>query len=180
MDLKALIQGVEQIAEDKKIEVKKVFEAIEGALAAAYKKALRTIDGVARAIESGRIALQPSPRAKGPLKVTSNFSKPDFCKAIAEAKKYIAVGDAFQLVISQAFQAKVKSRPFDVYRALRSINPSPYMFYIHAGSFHLVGSSPETHVRCEAGVATLRPIAGTRPRGSNDSEDEALKKELLA
>lgn len=146
----------------------------------AYAGALKTIDAVARRIENGRVP-RPARRApKAGIKVTSNFTKPAFCRAIAEAKKYIAAGDAFQLVLSQAFQAKVKSRPFDVYRSLRSINPSPYMFYIHAGSFHLVGSSPETHVRCENGLATLRPIAGTRPRGKNEAEDRALEKELLA
>ena len=147
---------------------------------AVYQKAVQRIRAVASQIENTKAKTLPGVAGSKAPVVTSNFSRAAFCGIVKEAKKYIACGDAFQLVLSQAFQAKIKSHPLNVYRALRSINPSPYMFYIHAGSFCLVGSSPETHVKCEGGLATLRPIAGTRPRGGSEEEDRCLEKELLA
>ncbi len=148
----------------------------------AYEKAEAKIDTLIHDLQ------MPAPRAKmltatvdGPVAETdSNFTQAAFCKAVTRAKEYIRKGDIFQVVLSQAFSADVTSEPFDVYRALRSINPSPYMFYLDAGPFQLVGSSPEVHVRCEEGKATLRPIAGTRARGSSETKDKALEKELLA
>ncbi len=148
----------------------------------AYERAEVKIDSIVHDLQL------PTPRAKlltavadGPIAETdSNFTRKAFCKAVASAKKYIRRGDIFQVVLSQAFKAEVRSEPFDIYRALRSINPSPYMFYLDAGPFQLVGSSPEVHVRCEDGKASLRPIAGTRARGKSESKDRALEKELLA
>jgi len=121
-------------------------------------------------------------RAKKPgsIRLSSNFTKPAFEKAVRRVKEHIRQGDVIQTVISQRFQTPYTCNDFDIYRALRSINPSPYMFYLKCDGFALVGSSPEVHVRCEDGKALLRPIAGTRPRGKDPAEDEKLEKGLLA
>ncbi|MBI3252014.1 MAG: anthranilate synthase component I [Candidatus Omnitrophica bacterium] len=119
-------------------------------------------------------------KGKGPLKFRSNFTRAGFEKIVRRAKTFIKKGDIIQVVLSQAFRTDVRSEPFRIYRALRSINPSPYLFYLDGGDFHVVGSSPEVHVRCEGWKALLRPIAGTRRRGKDPREDAALEKELLA
>jgi anthranilate synthase component 1 len=110
----------------------------------------------------------------------SNFSEKDFSEAVEKAKEYIKAGDIIQVVLSQRFQSPCSGiEPFDIYRALRVINPSPYMFYLRLEDVELVGSSPEILVRVEDERIDLRPIAGTRPRGKNDEEDSLLEKELL-
>lgn len=113
-------------------------------------------------------------------RIESNMRRGEFQRAVVKAKRYIRKGDIFQVVLSQAFKTRTRSNPFDVYRALRSINPSPYMFYLNCGDFKIVGSSPEVHVRCEGRQAALRPIAGTRRRGKDAAEDARLEKELLS
>ncbi len=123
--------------------------------------------------------LLPARSAGYRQKINSNFSRASFRKAVLKAKKYIKAGDIFQVVLSQAFGTPLTAQPFDVYRALRSVNPSPYMFYLNGGNFQLIGSSPEVHARCEGAKALLRPIAGTRPRGVDDEQDQKLEKELL-
>ncbi|MCX7724586.1 MAG: anthranilate synthase component I [Thermodesulfovibrio sp.] len=110
----------------------------------------------------------------------SNFSKEDFIFTVKKAKDYVLNGDVVQVVISQRFEAETKAHPFDIYRLLRLINPSPYMFYIDTGEVFLVGSSPEILVRLEDGKVIVRPIAGTRPRGKTEEEDFALERELLS
>ncbi len=116
----------------------------------------------------------------------SNMSEEAFCRAVETAKEHIAAGDIFQVVLSQRLSRRTSAAPFDIYRALRRINPSPYMFFFDfahlagAEPLRLLGASPEMHVRLERGVASLRPIAGTRPRGRTPAEDEALAQELLA
>ena len=110
----------------------------------------------------------------------SNVPKEKFLANVAESKKYITAGDIIQVVGSQRFSANTKATPLDVYRAARSINPSPYMFLLELDGFSLVGASPEIHVRCEDGKVEIRPIAGTRRRGKTPAEDSALEKELLA
>ena len=110
----------------------------------------------------------------------SNQEKDRFLKNVARAKEYINEGDIIQVVGSQRFSAEVNASPLDVYRAVRSINPSPYMFLLEFEGYSLVGASPEIHVRCEDRRVEIRPIAGTRPRGRNADEDLALEKELLA
>ncbi len=113
--------------------------------------------------------------------VTSNFTcKEDFERAVAECKEYIASGDVIQVVLSQRFSTSVSGDPFDVYRALRSVNPSPYMYYLSFGDIKLIGSSPEILVTAEQGNVVTRPIAGTRPRGQTEEEDICLAEELLA
>ncbi len=121
----------------------------------------------------------PPPRV-GPLVTTSNFSKADFMRAVERAREYIAAGDCVQTVLSQRLEADIRAHPFNIYRALRTINPSPYMYYLELGGFTIVGSSPEVLVRQEGDRLILRPIAGTRPRGATEEEDEALERELLA
>ncbi|MDV2496235.1 MAG: anthranilate synthase component I [bacterium] len=121
----------------------------------------------------------PPPRV-GPLVTTSNFSKADFMRAVERAREYIAAGDCVQTVLSQRLEADIRAHPFNIYRALRTINPSPYMYYLELGGTTIVGSSPEVLVRQEGDRLILRPLAGTRPRGATEEEDEALERELLA
>jgi anthranilate synthase component 1 len=115
-----------------------------------------------------------------PAPFESNVTKEKFSANVLQAKKYITAGDIIQVVGSQRFSAPVKASPIDVYRAVRSVNPSPYMFLLELNGFSLVGASPEIHVRCEDGRVEIRPIAGTRRRGKTPEEDAALEKELLA
>jgi anthranilate synthase component I len=110
----------------------------------------------------------------------SGFEKTEFCAAVDKVKGYIRDGDAFQVVLSQRLSAPFQGRALDVYRALRVMNPSPYMYHLDFGRFQVTGSSPEVLVRVEQGEVTLRPIAGTRPRGATPEEDAQLATELLA
>ncbi len=110
----------------------------------------------------------------------SNTPREKFLANVLKAKEYIVAGDIIQVVGSQRFSTPVKAAPLDIYRAARSINPSPYMFLLELDGFSLVGASPEIHVRCEDHKVEIRPIAGTRPRGKTPGEDAALERELLA
>ncbi len=111
---------------------------------------------------------------------SSNFTEEGFKAAVETCKEYIRAGDAFQIVPSQRFSSRPGVDGLRIYRALRSINPSPYMYYLDYGDFEIIGASPETLVKVSAGIAETKPIAGTRPRGADDAEDKALEKELLA
>jgi anthranilate synthase component 1 len=128
-------------------------------------------------------AIRPTPHA--PRDITSNFSKEGFEEAVRKCKDYIAAGDCIQIVLSQRFETELNADTFDVYRALRSINPSPYMFYLTFGDVRLVGSSPEILVTEDKGLVRTRPLAGTRRRAKDrygnviPEEDEALMRELL-
>lgn len=129
----------------------------------------------------------PSPLASatlgetGPVKVPAgNFTKAAFEKMVDDSKEFIRAGDIFQIVLSQRFSRDFTKTPLDLYRALRTVNPSPYMFLLETGDFALVGASPEVHVRLTGRKVEIRPIAGTRPRGKSVAEDVALEKELLA
>ncbi|MBT3337552.1 MAG: anthranilate synthase component I [Anaerolineae bacterium] len=116
----------------------------------------------------------------------SNFTFDEFCENVEEAKEHIAAGDIFQVVLSQRLSRETSASPFEIYRSLRRINPSPYMFFFDFAHltaddpFYLIGASPEIHVRLEDSVASLRPIAGTRPRGATPEEDQNLADELLS
>ena len=110
----------------------------------------------------------------------SAFPRSDYEQAVERAKDYIVEGDIMQVVLSQRLSIACEAPPLNVYRALRCLNPSPYMYYLDLDEFQIVGSSPEILVRSESGKVTVRPIAGTRPRGSNEAEDLAIEKELLA
>ncbi len=114
------------------------------------------------------------------LPFTSNVAKEKFLTNVEASKKFITAGDIIQVVGSQRFSVETKASPLDVYRAARSVNPSPYMFLLELDGFSLVGASPEIHVRCEDNKVEIRPIAGTRRRGKTPDEDAALEKELLA
>lgn len=120
------------------------------------------------------------PEDPTPVPFESNTPKPSFFENVRRAKGYIQGGDVIQVVGSQRFSADVKSTPLDIYRAVRSINPSPYMFLLELEGFALVGASPELHVRCVDRHVEIRPIAGTRRRGAGPEEDSALERELLA
>jgi len=133
------------------------------------------------------ILRQPAPLAPAPLpesppiKVPSgNFTQPDFEAAVEKAKSYIRAGDIIQVVGAQRFSKPFTQTPLDLYRALRTVNPSPYMFILETGDFSLVGASPEVHVKLTDGLVEIRPIAGTRRRGATPAEDAALERELLA
>jgi anthranilate synthase component 1 len=119
------------------------------------------------------------------LRIQSNRDQADFEAAVAAAREHIAAGDVFQLVLSQRLTTRVEREPFDLYRSLRMVNPSPYMAFFNFGDWYLIGSSPEVMVKAEPTAtgqvkACLRPIAGTRPRGIDEAEDLALEANLLA
>jgi anthranilate synthase component 1 len=122
----------------------------------------------------------PSETPGKSVQATSEFAQAGFMKAVERAKQYIYDGDIMQVVLSQRMSVPFSPAPLSLYRALRALNPSPYMFYFDMGDFHVVGSSPEILVRLENGVVTLRPIAGTRPRGATREADLALEQDLLA
>ncbi len=146
----------------------------------AYSAAKRAIEALLRKIKAP-IKNETFPeQKKTDIKVASNMSKNEFSAAVRKAKEYIRAGDIIQVVLSQRFKVKLASRPIDIYRSLRSVNPSPYMFYLKLDDMVLVGSSPELLVRCQDKVVETRPIAGTRPRGLNEAQDETLIRELLA
>ncbi|MGD2075530.1 MAG: anthranilate synthase component I [Gammaproteobacteria bacterium] len=109
----------------------------------------------------------------------SGFTREGYEAAVRRIKDYIVEGDAMQVVLSQRLSIPYEAPPLDLYRALRSLNPSPYMYYLDLNDFHIVGSSPEILVRLEDGVITVRPIAGTRPRGADEAEDRRLENDLL-
>jgi anthranilate synthase component 1 len=109
-----------------------------------------------------------------------NFSREQFCGAVTSAKEYIASGDVYQIVLSQRLTGETSAEPFSIYRALRMLNPSPYMYYLDFGNRRVIGSSPEALVKLSGRQASVRPIAGTRPRGATPSEDRALAGDLLA
>jgi anthranilate synthase component 1 len=112
---------------------------------------------------------------------SSSFSRPEYCAAVERCKEYIAAGDIFQVVLSQRFRLSGEGiDPFDVYRAMRSVNPSPYMYFLRFPGLRIAGASPETLVRLENGIAELRPIAGTRRRDPDPEKDRQLEKEMLA
>lgn len=143
-----------------------------------YKKACEDIDTIIDIIKNGKEA----EFAKG--KMTSDyrklFEKEDFCAMVEKAKNYIYEGDIFQVVLSNRLEADFEGSLFDTYRVLRTINPSPYMFYFSGDDVEVAGASPETLVKLENGVLHTFPLAGTRPRGKDMEEDLALEKELLA
>jgi anthranilate synthase component 1 len=148
---------------------------------AAYADARRRIERIVA--ELSTVAPAPLLAITAPqaaLPYTSNFERGDFERAVDTCKEYIRAGDIFQVVISQRLAVDTTAHPFDIYRALRAVNPSPFMFYLKAPKTTLVGASPEILCRVEDGVVTARPLAGTRPRGRTEEEDLALEKELLA
>jgi anthranilate synthase component 1 len=146
-----------------------------------YRRAKAKIEAIARDFRKPLCGSGKSGKsARRRLSITSNFAKSRFCAIVDKAKEYIRKGEIIQVVLSQRFKTAFNKAPFDIYRALRSLNPSPYMFFLKLDGLVLIGSSPELLVRCEDGVVVSRPIAGTRPRGISPADDQRLEKELLA
>ena len=150
---------------------------------AAYEDALRRLNRLAKKLSRPLPSTKPK-RAHGKLKIESKTRKKDFLKAVERAKEYIAAGDVFQVVLSQRFDVEPGVDPFAIYRALRIVNPSPYMYFLRFGlgkspATHIVGSSPELLVRVQGRRVEYRPIAGTRPRAASEEEDLRIEAELL-
>jgi len=147
----------------------------------AYKGAVERIESLVKRLSQPlkqerkevKVTHQPSP-------VSSNMTREEFEAMVARAKEDIVAGEIIQVVLSQRLSRKTGARPFDIYRALRSINPSPYMYYLHLDDCHIIGTSPELLVRAEDGIVATHPIAGTRPRGKTPDEDAELAAELKA
>ena len=157
--------------------------------AAAYRAACDRVDELVARLAAPGTALPPldidahhraGPPGVVPGRYTSNFTAAQYRAAVVRAKAYIHAGDAFQIVLSQRFRTTTAAPPFAIYRALRVVNPSPFLFYLEAGAVTLIGASPEILCRVEGGAMTVRPLAGTRPRGATDADDARLAAELLA
>ncbi|MDO8136472.1 MAG: anthranilate synthase component I [Candidatus Brocadiales bacterium] len=150
--------------------------------ATAYKKATQRIDALIDRLRTPVLTLSDdiTPEGKVEKGFSSNFDKERFLRAVERCKEYIKAGDVLQVVLSQRLGLNTKASPLDIYRALRVINPSPYMFYLEMGDVKLIGSSPEVMVKVEANKVTVRPIAGTRRRGSSEEEDRQLERDLLS
>lgn len=161
-----------------------VLAHVEGPnLEASYAKATARIDELVARLSRPGDALEPADidtSGEVTLPFASNFTRAGFEAAVEKCKEYIRAGDFFQIVISQRLTAQTLADPFDVYRTLRVVNPSPFMVYLRKPSVTLVATSPEILVRAEGGKITVRPLAGTRPRGRTDAEDRRLAEELLA
>ncbi len=154
-----------------------------------YQAACDRVDGLVTRLATVGVSLPladiaPEAAALTPgtvaTRYASNFAPGVYQAAVLKAKEYILAGDAFQVVLSQRFRTTTKAKPFDIYRALRIVNPSPFMFFVEGGPATLIGASPEIMCRVENGEVTVRPLAGTRPRGRTDEEDRAFAAELLA
>jgi anthranilate synthase component I len=150
----------------------------------AYREACRRVDALVERLQRKEAALPltdiaPGGQVQRPFH--SNFGPGEYERAVEKAKEYIRAGDVFQVVLSQRLTAETSAHPFDVYRTLRVVNPSPFMFYLRQGpELSLVGSSPEIMVRVEGDKVTIRPLAGTRRRGQSEEEDDRLAAELIA
>jgi anthranilate synthase component 1 len=152
-------------------------------LRAEYNRACQRVDELCRQLQRGSTELQMTDldlSGEPTVSWTSNFTRDEFEQAVEHCKEYIRAGDIFQVVISQRLQLETQARPLDIYRALRVVNPSPFMFMLKTPRVNLIGSSPEIMVRVEDGLTTVRPLAGTRRRGASEAEDQRLATELLA
>ena len=166
----------------QKIKIVSNTHILNNDLEFAYKEAIRKIECLEQKLRKGvpeSESPEPATKRKEYISIESNFEKEDFKKAVLKVKDYILEGDVIQTVLAQRLKFKLEQDPFTVYRSLRAINPSPYMYYLNFGDIKIVGASPEALIRLEGDVVETRPIAGTRPRGKNESEDVALAKELL-
>lgn len=153
----------------------------EGKVDAAYDEALHKIEALISRLRAPHTpgVYRPAPDT-APVKVTAGFPRAEYEAAVERCREFIMAGDAFQIVLSQRFQVEFSAPPFDLYRALRSVNPSPYMYYLNLGPRKVIGTSPEILVTVTGQTVTVRPIAGTRPRGRDAAEDACLEAELLA
>lgn len=147
----------------------------------AYYKAVYRVDEMVKRLQKPMDILSNDITSAGDVKIkfSSNYKKNDFIRSVEKCKEYIRSGDVLQVVLSQRLNVETTADPFNIYRSLRVINPSPYMFYLKFNDLIMIGSSPEVMVKVEKDKVMVRPIAGTRRRGSTDDEDTALAKELL-
>jgi anthranilate synthase component 1 len=145
-----------------------------------YRRAARELSARVRGIRPSAASLEPLATAERRPLAASPTERRRYEDAVRRAKKYIAAGDIIQAVPSRRVSRRVRAHPLEIYRALRRVNPSPYMYFFRDGDTHVIGSSPEMQVRLEDGVAETRPIAGTRPRGTGPEADDRLARELLA
>ena len=150
-----------------------------GTLRAKYDGACRHLDHLESLLRRPLSLARPRP-AKGSLRVRRNMSRQRYESMVERSKEYIRAGDIFQVVMSQRVEVPVRVPPFDIYRALRAVNPSPYMYYLNLGGSSVLGSSPEMLVKVSGRDVEYRPIAGTRPRGKSEEEDRKLEEELRA
>ncbi|WP_136513414.1 anthranilate synthase component I [Geomonas edaphica] len=146
---------------------------------AAYADAVSKIEGLIERLKKP-LPVQPKKAATGKVELTSNVKREEFEQAVTRAKEYVRSGDIIQVVLSQRFSGDLTVDPFDIYRVLRTLNPSPYMFFLRLEDTMVVGASPEVMVRKEGELVELRPIAGTRTRGATPAADEELARDLLA
>jgi anthranilate synthase component 1 len=148
----------------------------------AYDRAIEDIESLEKQLAKGlSTSLWKKPgRAKEKLKVQAGTTRERFMKSVEQAKEYIAAGDIFQVVLSQRLNFEPGAAPFDIYRALRTVNPSPYLYFLRMGDMHVLGSSPEMLVRVTGRRLEYRPIAGTHPRGRDEAEDQQFEKLMLA
>jgi len=146
----------------------------------AYEAAAARIDELVARLAIPLTLPEALPSTSEGLPVAANLTEKEFTAIVERAKEYIRAGDVIQVVLAQRLETKLRAAPFNVYRALRTVNPSPYMFYLKLGEQTLVGSSPEVMARVEDGTLTVRPIAGTMPRGTQEMEDRELERALLA
>lgn len=147
---------------------------------AEYARALERIEAVMQRLRRPAPLAQATQHGTPDPTVTSNQTQAEFERLVGEAKEHIAAGDIIQVVLSQRFQRRTTADPFNIYRALRTVNPSPYMFFLQFGSLCLIGASPEMLVRVQKGKVSTHPIAGTRPRGQTTADDARLEQELMA
>ncbi|HVP51040.1 MAG TPA: anthranilate synthase component I [Terriglobales bacterium] len=146
---------------------------------AAYERAVHDLAALEKRLAAGvRPRDSRAARKAGPLKIKPVTSRQQYMESVRRAKEYIAAGDIFQVVLSQRFDFEPEAAPFNIYRALRTVNPSPYLYFLRIDDTHILGSSPEMLVRVSGRRLEYRPIAGTRPRGANDAEDKRLEDEL--
>ena len=164
--------------------IRNVFTDGPGTLQAKYNAAVREIRRTQKLLDQPVNAERPQKRSRNgkdaTLRVNSNFRRPEYLAAVRKCKEYIRAGDIFQVVLSQRFSVKTKAEPFQVYRQLRALNPSPYLFYLQMNDVAVIGSSPEMLVKVQGRDVFYRPIAGTLGRGKDEAEDKRLEKELLS
>jgi anthranilate synthase component 1 len=152
---------------------------VDGPPEKAYQQAIAKIEQLIARLRQPPPPRPTRPAPAGPLTLTSTFTKQTYERIVERAKEYIRAGDIIQVVPSQRLEAAIDVDPFDIYRTLRTVNPSPYMFYLKFRDLRLVGSSPEVNVRLEGSLIELRPLAGTRRRGQHAAEDQAITAELM-
>jgi anthranilate synthase component 1 len=170
-NLKHTIKVIDNAEVDGKISLRRAYDGSVKRI----RRVISSLQRKPRGIESRDLA-----QGKGNRKFRSNLTREGFENAVAKAKEYIKAGDVIQVVLCQRLESETSSDPFEIYRALRFINPSPYMFYLELEDLRVIGSSPETMVRLTGDTIELRPIAGTRRRGATPEEERELEDDLLA